>query len=81
MVGHLVGIGLAEDVLDGLVDGVDLVGILVGDLDGELLFRGRLVSIVFHVQSICYVMTVCVHVSRVERECVERQAEHAQGRK
>lgn len=30
-------IGLVEDVLNGLVDAVDVVGILVGDLDAELL--------------------------------------------
>lgn len=39
--GDLVGIGLAEDVLNGLVDGVDGVGVLVGDLNAEFLLNGH----------------------------------------
>lgn len=34
-------IGLAEDVLDSLVDRVDGVSVLVGDLDAELLLDGH----------------------------------------
>lgn len=32
---------LGQDVLDGLLDGVDVVGILVGNLDAELLLDGH----------------------------------------
>ena len=38
---YLVSIGLAEDVLDSLVDRVDGVSVLVGDLDAELLLDGH----------------------------------------
>lgn len=38
---YLVGIGLGEDVLDGLLDAVDLVGILIGDLNAELFLNGH----------------------------------------
>lgn len=37
----LFSIGLGENVLDGLVDGLDLVSLLVGDLDAELLLDGN----------------------------------------
>jgi hypothetical protein len=30
-------IGLRQDVVDGLLNGVDVVGVLVGDLNAELL--------------------------------------------
>jgi hypothetical protein len=38
---RLVGIGLVQDVLDSLVDGVDGVGILVRDLNAEFLLNGH----------------------------------------
>jgi hypothetical protein len=37
----LFSIGLGENVLDGLVDRLDLVSLLVGDLDAELLLDGN----------------------------------------
>ena len=37
----LVGIGLVQDVGDGLLDGVDAIGVLVGDLDAEFLLDGH----------------------------------------
>jgi hypothetical protein len=38
---RLVGVGLVQDVLNSLVDGVDRVGILVGDLNAEFLLDGH----------------------------------------
>jgi hypothetical protein len=38
---RLVGIGLVQDVLNSLVNGVDGVGVLVGDLNAELLLDGH----------------------------------------
>jgi hypothetical protein len=38
---RLVGVGLVQDVLNSLVNGVDGVGVLVGDLNAELLLDGH----------------------------------------
>lgn len=38
---RLVGVGLVQDVLDSLLDGVDGVGVLVGDLNAEFLLNGH----------------------------------------